>query len=41
MLTPALVLEAIALGDGKPEIGWGSILRERVRGTLAVGGEPS
>jgi hypothetical protein len=39
MLSPALVLEAIALGDGKSEIAWGSILRERVRATLAPGGD--
>lgn len=39
MLTPALVLEAIALGDGKSEIAWGSILREWVRTKLAAPGD--
>jgi Uma2 family endonuclease len=34
MLTPALVLEALALGAGKSEIAWGADLRNWVRETL-------
>lgn len=34
MLTPALVLEALALGEGKSEIAWGATLRDWVRATL-------
>lgn len=37
MLTPALVLEALALGDGKSEIAWGAILRDWVHTSLING----
>lgn len=38
MLTPALVLKALALGEGKSEIAWGIELREWVRATLGAAG---
>ena len=40
MLTPALVLEALALGEGKSEIAWGGELREWVRVNLTVARDP-
>ncbi len=38
MLTPALVLDALALGEGKSEIAWGALLRDWVRTTLVLRG---